>query len=134
MRELGRSLGEREASHREALEGAGRLAGELHTSVAKAIEAFGAGLADAGAEHLRPRVGEPRTDDKHVRSVEFDLQRGRHRAIVTVKSKGQVTLVGPFQAGKNEGPCQSFGWEDRSGIDAALGDFLAKFLEEAASP
>lgn len=134
MGKLGRTLGDREAAHHEAFERASRLASDLRGAIAKALEAFHSGAAEAGAAHLRVELSEPRVDDKHVRAVEFDLQRGRHRAIVTVKTKGQVTLVGPFQAGKNEGPCASFGWEDRAEIDAALGDFLERFLEEAASP
>jgi len=134
MRKLGKTLGEREAAHRDALSAADKLAAELRSTVAEALEAFHAGASDVGAPHLRAQVSEPRTDDKHVRAIEFELQRGRHRAIVTVKSKGAVTLVGPFQAGKNEGPCASFAWEDRSGLEAALGDFLENFLQEAASP
>ena len=61
---------------------------------------------------------------------------------ITVKSKGEVTLVGPFRAGKNEGPCQSFAFEvggtsgaqDDGELESALGDFLERFLEEAAAP
>ena len=132
MEKLGRTLGEREAAHREALDSAKRLATELHSTVASALGAFHAGAG--AAAHLRAQVSEPRTDDKHVRAVEFEIQRGCHRAIVTVKSKGQVTLVGPFQAGKNEGPCASFAWDARDEIEAALGDFLERFLEQAAFP
>jgi hypothetical protein len=54
--------------------------------------------------------------------------------VITVKSKGEVTLVGPFSAGKKEGPCRSFPVEDREEIEDALADFLASFLQEAASP
>ena len=134
MEKLGRSLGEREAEHREALSSTQRMASELHATVASALEAFHVGAGGAGAGHLRAQLSEPRTDDKHVRAVEFELQRGCHRAIVTVKSKGQITLVGPFQAGKNEGPCASFAWDARDEIEAALGDFLERFLEQAAAP
>jgi hypothetical protein len=48
-----------------------------------------------------------RTDDKHLRSVEFELSRGRYRAIVTAKSRGDVTFVGPFRTGKTEGPARA---------------------------
>ena len=134
MQRLGRSIGEREAAHREPLEAAEKLAAALRASVSGALEAFHAAARDAGASHLRAELSGVRVDDKHLRAVEFELLRGRHRAIVTVKSKGQVTLVGPFQAGKNEGPCASFAWEARGDLDAALGEFLERFLEEAASP
>jgi len=134
MQKLGQTIGEREAIHSESLEAARKLADELQRTVAGALDAFHAAASDAGAPHLRAQVSSPRVDDKHLRAVEFELQRGRHRAIVTVKSKGQVTLVGPFQAGKTEGPCASFASDARAEIDAALGDFLERFLEEAAAP
>jgi hypothetical protein len=79
-------------------------------------------------------LSEPRPDDKHLRSVQFDLRRGRHQAIVTVKSRGEVTLVGPFHAGKSEGPCKTFPFDAEVEIEKALGDFLERFLEEAATP
>ena len=63
-----------------------------------------------------------------------DLRRGRHQAIVTVKSRGEVTLVGPFRAGKVEGPCKSFPFDAEPEIEAELGSFLERFLHEAATP
>ena len=66
--------------------------------------------------------------------MQFALRRGRHAAIVTVKSRGEVTLVGPFRQGKDEGPCKTFALDATHEIDAALGDFLASFLQEAAAP
>jgi hypothetical protein len=134
MYKLGRAIGEREDAHRQEMDAARQLSAELHAVVESALHAFHEAASSAGAPHLRSELSPPRVDDKHLRAVEFALQRGRHRAIVTVKSKGQVTLVGPFHAGKNEGPCASFGFEARADLDAALGDFLERFLEEAASP
>jgi hypothetical protein len=134
LERLGRALGEREAPHRPALDAARDKAGELRGRVAAALERFHAGLAKAGAEHLEIELGALRLDDKHARAVQFDLARGRHRAIVTVKSRGEVTLVGPFRAGKTEGPCRTFPFDAERELDAALGDFLERFLEEAASP
>ena len=131
---LGKELGEREAEHRDAISEAWRHAQTLRGEVSAALEAFAAAAARAGSPQLVIRLGDTRTDDKHLRSVEFDLTRGRHRAIVTVKSRGDVTLVGPFHAGKVEGPCKSFPYAAQDEIHAALGDFLEKFLAEAASP
>ena len=54
--------------------------------------------------------------------------------MVSVRSRGDVTLVGPFHAGKAEGPCRSFPIESSAEIDAALADFLESFLEQAATP
>ena len=101
---LGKTLGAREASHREALDRARSCAESLRGQIAAALERFHAAAAEAGAPHLSVELGGVRIDDKHLRAVEFDLARGRHRAIVVAKSRGELTLVGPFRAGKAEGP------------------------------
>jgi len=131
---LGRTLGAREAEHAEALGAARRCAARLRERVVEALERFHAGARAAGAAHLRIEVGELRVDDKHLRAFEFDLARGRHRAIVTVKSRGQATLVGPFHRGKSEGPCLSFPIDAQQDLEQALGTFLEEFLEAAATP
>lgn len=134
LESLGRSLGERELAHRQGLEQARTQVERLREQVAQAFERFHAAAEGAGAPHLRIEVSPVRVDDKHLRSVEFELQRGRHRAIVTAKSRGEVTLVGPFRVGKPEGPCLSFPFEAQDELMAALGSFLERFAEEAASP
>ena len=101
---------------------------------APALEQFHTACSKAGASHLRVDLSEIRLDDKHLRAVEFDLRRGRHRVIVVAKSRREVTLVGPFHVGKNEGPCQTFPFDADADLDAALGDFLEVFLNEAATP
>lgn len=131
---LGRSLGEREAAHRAELDAARACAERLREDVARALERFHAAAEEAGAPHLRVALSEIRLDDKHLRAVEFDLLRGRHKAIVVAKSRGDLTLVGPFHVGKPEGPCRSFPFDARPEIDEALGTFLESFLEEAATP
>lgn len=134
LAQLGRSLGEREAEHREGLDAARSCAEQLRGLVLAALERFHWAAAEAGAPHLRIGVGEVRVDDKHLRAVEFDLQRGRYKAIVTAKSRGEVTLVGPFRVGKPEGPCLSFPFDAEAELSGALEDFLARFVEEAATP
>jgi hypothetical protein len=134
LAQLGREIGEREAPHRDALDEARRRAAALRREVALGLEGFREGALAAGAPHLDIELGELRLDDKHVRAVEFDLARGRQRAIVTVKARGEVTLVGPFHAGKNEGPCESFPFSAEDELRKALGDFLERFLAEAATP
>jgi hypothetical protein len=131
---LGRRLGERERDQGEGLELARRRAEALHAQVADALEGFHAAAAAAGAPQLRVELSAPRTDDKHLRSVQFDLRRGRHAAVVTVKSRGEVTLVGPFHSGKTEGPCRSFPLAAEDETLRALAEFLERFLEEAATP
>jgi hypothetical protein len=134
LRELGRELATREAEHKSALDEARRKAVSLRAEVAEALEGWREAVTTAGASQLAVTVGEVRPDDKHVRAVEFDLTRGRHRAIITVKARGDVTLVGPFHAGKVEGPCKSFPFAAEDEIRNALGDFLTRFLTDAATP
>lgn len=131
---VGRSIGAREAAHRAGLSQARRIAAELREAVAQGLAGWEEAVKEAGAEHLSVELGEVRLDEKHVRAYEFELARGRHRAIVTVKSRGEVTLVGPFRTGKPEGPCKTFPWDAQDELDVALGDFLEGFLEEAATP
>jgi hypothetical protein len=128
---LGHALRDREAEHADDLARARACAVRLHAAVTKAFADFNAA---AGLPQLVVELGEIRVDEKHVRAVEFDMVRGRHRAIVTVKSRGDVTLVGPFHQGKIEGPCRSFPFDAGPELQAALADFLEKFLEAAANP
>jgi hypothetical protein len=134
LENLGRTLGEREAAHSRDLEVAREQADALRIQVEEALERFHAAAGQAGAPHLRIDLSEIRVDDKHLRAVEFELMRGRYRAIVVAKSAGEVTLVGPFRSGKTEGPCKSLPFASQEEISAALGDFLAAFIEEAATP
>lgn len=131
---LGRSLGSREAPYREGLARARSVAEKLRARVADALGRFHQAAASAGAPQLEAVVSDTRADDKHLRAVQFDLARGRYRAIVTVKARGEVTLVGPFRAGKDEGPCRTFPIDSESEIEGALAGFLERFLEEAATP
>ena len=131
---LGRELGAREAAFREDLARARSVADKLRDRIEEGLGRFQRAAAAAGAPHLHAAVSEPRIDDKHVRAVQLDVSRGRHRAIVTVKARGEVTLVGPFQAGKAEGPCRTFPIDSEAEIDSALASFLESFLEQAATP
>jgi hypothetical protein len=130
----GRALGARESVNREALAEATRRAEALRGVVSDALDAFHSAVSEAGAPHLRVELGPVRLDAKHVRAIEFEVRRGRHAGIITVKSRGDVTLVGPFRTGKTEGPCRTFPWDADADIRKALGDFLELFLDEAATP
>jgi hypothetical protein len=131
---VGQQLGEREKAHAAALDAARGKAAELRERVAGGLAAYQQAIEAAGAGQLRVQLGELRPDEKHIRAVEFDLIRGRNRAIITVKRGGEVTLVGPFHRGKTEGPCKTFPFEAEEEIQQALGDFLEHFLEAAAAP
>ncbi len=130
---LARAVAERETAHAEALARARFRAATLRDRVLPAIETFNRIVGDVSPD-LAVSVTPLRTDDKHAHAVEFDLERGRTRAIVTAKSKGQVTLVGPFRTGKDEGPCRSFAFEADDEIESALVDFVERFLEAATAP
>jgi hypothetical protein len=134
LEQLGRSLGEREAPHQAGLREARACVDSLREEVAAALARFHAAAKAAGAPQLEVALSAVRPDDKHLRAVEFDLNRGRHRAIVTARSRGEVTLVGPFHAGKTEGPCLTFPLDAHEDLRKALGDFLERFLEAAATP
>lgn len=134
LEEIGRRVGAEEAAHRAALEEAHRRADALRGLVADALDGFSAAAAASGSPHLRIELGATRLDDKHIRAVEFEIRRGRHLGIVTVKSRGEVTLVGPFRAGKNEGPCMTFPFAAERELLQSLGDFLERFLAEAFTP
>jgi hypothetical protein len=130
---LGRDLVERELQNKARLEATQACAKHLHDNVSSAIEAFNS-VVERDAAQLTVSLSEPRVDDKHLHAVQFELARGRHRAIVTIKSRGEVTLVGPYRTGKTEGPCRSFPTDAEAEIGEALAEFLAEFIEEAASP
>jgi hypothetical protein len=133
MEAVAQAVTQREALHADDVAGARARADALFSQVSTAVEGFNAVVAEQIPD-LRVSVRPPRIDDKHLHATQFDLERGRHRAIVTVKSKGEVTLVGPFRAGKNEGPCRSFPFDAGAELEDALGDFLERFLEEAVAP
>ncbi|MBW2291881.1 MAG: hypothetical protein JRG89_10620 [Deltaproteobacteria bacterium] len=134
LEQMGKQLAERETTHAAKLAQIHQRAVELHERVRVGLEGFHRGSREAGAPHLAVELSAPRIDDKHLHSVQFDLARGRHRVIVTLKSKGEVTLVGPFKAGKQEGPCNSIALDDDPAIDAGLAEVLAEFLEVAFAP
>jgi hypothetical protein len=133
MEALARGVVNRQERHAVDLARAREQANLLHEQVAAAIARFNEVVGSAMPD-LQVTVTPPRIDDKHLHALEFDLERGRHRAIVTIKSKGEVTLVGPFRLGKNEGPCRSFPFGEEAELADAMGEFLERFLEEATAP
>jgi hypothetical protein len=130
---IAHEVAKREETHAEGIARANAKADELHARVSAAIDLFNKALVKT-VPYLHVEVSAPRIDDKHLHAVEFDLERGQHRAVVTVKSKGDVTLVGPFRSGKKQGPCRSFPFDSSEEIEDALGDFLEHFIQAATSP
>lgn len=130
---VARQLVERESQHSAELDRAWDCAKKLHQRLTTALEGFHAQVMTE-APQLELTLGEPKVDEKHLHAVQFQLERGRHRAIVTVKSRGEVTLVGPFRSGGTEGPCRSFPVSAETDIEGALENFMLAFIEEAATP
>ncbi len=128
MADWGRRLADRESHHIRDLERAREYTSVLHARVAKVVDRFHESCEKAGAGHLVIELSDIRLDDKHVRAFQFDLTRGRQQLIFTVKSRGQVTIVGPFQMGKKERPCRPLPFESDE-ITAALTELLEKFIE-----
>jgi hypothetical protein len=133
LAELGQRLVAREAQHGDAMSAARQSAAALHARVASALEHYHGAVLPTTPQ-LAVTLGEPRVDDKHLHAIEFDLSRGRHRAIIIVKGRGEVTLVGPFRSGKTEGPCRTFPVSAEDEIESALGDFVCAFIEDAVAP
>jgi hypothetical protein len=131
---LGDELGAREAEHARGLKHARASLEQVRSTVERALTQFHRAATQAGAPHLRAEISEIRTDDKHLRAIEFEITRGRQVAVVTAKSRGEITFVGPFRRGKTEGPCLTFPLDAGDEIDRALGDFLERFLRDAATP
>ena len=134
LAQVGTRLAARESEIASRLGETRARANQIHGKVSVGLEGFHRAARDAGAPHLEVVLSDPRTDDKHLHSVQFDVTRGRHQVIVTVKSKGAITLVGPFKQGKDEGPCKRIDLDDDAGIDAGLAAVLAEFLENAFTP
>ncbi len=132
LKAIGEALRDREMGNAEALSVAWKRIEEIHGRVKDGLAGFESGAGDVG--HLAVSLSEPRVDDKHLHAVQFDVSRGRHRVIVTAKTKGVVTLVGPFRDGDTEGPCKRIDLDDDAAIDAGLEAVLADFLEAAFAP
>lgn len=134
LKAIGKRLGEREADQAARRAELDVHANALYERVREGLEGFSSAGKKAGADNLVVDLSRPRTDEKHLHAVQFDLVRGRHCVIVTVKPKGEVTFVGPFKTSKPEGPCRSIALDDEAGIEAGLSEVLAEFLEVAFAP
>ncbi len=133
LEKLGQVLAERERDLSSDMDRAFGYAHKLHDRLASALDVFHAQVME-DAPQLALTLSEVEVDEKHLHSVQFQLERGRHRAVFIVKSRGEVTFVGPFRAGKTEGPCRSFSFNSADEIEKALEDFVVAFVDQAATP
>jgi len=129
---IGARLAAREAADAEQMDQVWKRAHQIRTRVEAGLEGFRRGAGEAAP--LAVSCSPVRLDDKHLHAVQFDVARGRHRVIVTLKSKGVVTLVGPFTDGSSEGPCRRIDLDDDAAIDAGLEEVLVAFVERAFAP
>ena len=103
---LAREIAAREAGRAGSRAAAQRLAEELHAEVTAAVERFAATLRESGAPHLDLiTVGQVEPDDKSIRAFQVKVCRGRWIGLIVTKDRGEIMLVGPFQRGADEGPC-----------------------------
>lgn len=127
-----------EAGRAAARDRARRLAEEIHREVTGAVARFAEAARRAGAPHLDlVEVGPVEPDDKSIRAFQFVIRRGRTRAVVVSKDRGEVMLVGPFREGGDQGPCRPFHL-DTPGADPddpgrALEALLVELIEQACS-
>jgi len=97
------------------------------------VEAFREAARKNGAEHLCDvAVGPLEADEKHVDCLQFRVARGRFEGVCVVKSRGDVTLVGPYKRGKLERPCRDYPIRGPE-VDAGLDGWLLELLREASA-
>ena len=111
LRELGRELAAREADTGRARRAARRRRRACAPRSRRRSSLARGGRPAAPQLRGRPRRGPAGRQARSRRPVRS--RAGAVAPIVTVKSRGEVTLVGPFHAGKAEGPCKSFPFDGR---------------------
>jgi hypothetical protein len=113
-------------SVRPALEG-------LRAKALGAIEAFVRVARAHGGAHLTDiELSAVESDEKHVDCLQFKVARGRWELTCVGKSRGVVTLVGPYRRGGPEKPCAHFPLPSAE-ADGTLQDLLLDLLREASA-
>jgi len=129
--QLARELAERDRECAAELPSIERALARLRAAAEQRIGAFVETAGGLGAKHLvHVEVGPVEPDEKHVDCLQFKVRRGRHEVVCVGKSRGVVTLVGPYRAGKPERPCQEHPLPSPE-ADRALHALLLQFLREA---
>jgi hypothetical protein len=104
----------------------------LREVAADAVDAFRRAVHAEGAQHLADlEVGSVEPDEKHVDCVQVRIRRGRWEALVVAKAGGKVTLVGPFQRGKPETPCQDFELSGKP-VEQGVEDLVDSLIRQAS--
>ncbi|MEE8558248.1 MAG: hypothetical protein V3T14_10225 [Myxococcota bacterium] len=105
----------------------------LRSVAAAAVEAFAETARSRGTPHLADLVVDPvEPDEKHVDCLQVRVRRGRWEGLLLAKSKGKVTLVGPFRRGDPEKPCRDFaltGAEVEMGVEDLVEELIRRAME-----
>ncbi len=135
FRKLADELAGRDPGLTQRLRDARDAARELRGLACEAVEALRQRAAEIGAPYLgNLEVSEVLPDAKHIDSVQFSVSRGRTEllCIAIAKCPGKVRLVGPFQRGKQEGPCAEAPLRGRE-VEKALEDRIEALVREASA-
>jgi hypothetical protein len=105
----------------------------LRSCALDAIQAFVRSAREHGGAHLTDvGVGPVEPDEKHVDCLQFQVMRGRWKLTCVGKTRGVVTVVGPFRHGEPEKPCAEFPLPSAE-AEAGLEDRLLALLREASA-
>ena len=136
LQEIARELAARDGNRGDRRKKAHDLAVNLRDEIVDAVEVFTRTVEEEGAPYLDLiRVSTVKPDDKSVRAFQIRVSRGRFHALVVSKDRGEVMLVGPFKAGRQEEPCQSFhldeGQQDGPDLSAGLESLLSSLIRDS---
>ncbi len=132
IEQLARELAARDAGLTPALQDVREAAEQLRGRALALVEAFKQVARDSGAPHLAHlEVGPVEPDEKHVDCIQFRVTRGRWEVVCVGKTKGDVTLVGPFRRGKPEKPCADYPLRGEE-VERALEDLLLRLIRAAS--
>lgn len=93
------------------------------------VDRFARIVREEGAPHLDLiHVGEVEPDDKSVRAFQVRLERGRFRALIVSKDRGEVMLVGPFKASGAQEPCQAIRLDEADLTGTAADDAVENLV------
>ena len=134
FRKLADELAGRDPGLTQRLRDVRDAARDLRELAWEAIEVLRERAAEIGAPYLgNLEVSAVEPDAKHLDAVQFTVSRGRTElaCIAIARGPGKVRLVGPFQRGKQEGPCAELPLRGPE-VEKALEDGIEALVRAAA--
>ena len=125
--QLAAALARRDRELARELEPVRRALESVRETLGTSVRTFVETARAAGAEHLaHVEVGPVEPDEKHVDCLQVKVRRGRWEIVCVGKTRGVVTVVGPYRRGKPEQPCRdhAFGAEAIDGAQDVLLELL----------